>query len=202
MAQFFNWRTSGEGMPADHFGYWSFRWATESASTFLDSFLEQPQPGWTLQEAIDDKPFRALLHLTAFFTVPYWLFALDELKIGKDTMLGMQRGMNAAIGDIRDDEDGVLSKEHISSLRTAFDVYLKSERTERMMVLAAGNEAGLQVGKVAALFLDDMYRIYGAAEADTPESIEADSALRQNLLASKTSVYEMLFRELELKAAN
>ncbi len=203
MSKYFNWRSSGEAMPADHFGYWSFQWATESASTFLDSLLEQPQPGWSLQKAIDDKPFRALNHLTAFFTVPYWLYALDELNVGKDIMSGMQRGMSAAIGDLRDSNENVLGKEYVDAMRAAFTSYLNAERAERAMVLAAGAEtAELKVGRVAALFLRDMYRIYGKADIDTPESLEGDLALRQNLLTSKTAIYELLYRELELRAAN
>lgn len=203
MSKYFNWRTSGEAMPADHFGYWSFRWATESASTFLDSLLEQPQEGWALQKAIDDKPFRALNHLTAFFTVPYWLYALDELNIGKDTMSGMQRGMNASIDDLRNSEGGVLAKEYVDAIRAAFTAYLNAERAERAMVIAAGTEtADLKVGRIAALFLGDMYRIYGKTDIDTPAGQEGDLALRQNLLTSKTAIYELLYRELELKATN
>lgn len=202
MSKYFNWRSSGEAMPADHFGYWSFRWAAESASSFLESLLEQPQPGWLLQAAIDDKPFRALNHLTVFFTVPYWLYALDELKIGKEVMSGMQRGMAAGIGDLRDANGGVMGKEYVSAMRSAFKTYLDAERTERAMVLSAGtNTADLKVGRIAALFVGDMYRIYGKAGIDTPECQEGDLALRQNLLASKTSIYEVLYRELELRAA-
>lgn len=203
MSEYFNWRTSGEGMPADHYGYWSFQWATESASTFLDSLLESPQEGWSLQAAIDERPFPALIHLTAFFTVPYWLYALDELKISKEVMSGMQRGMTAGIGDLQDSNGGALNPEFVTALRTSFKSYLEAERAERLMVLSAGPDTeGLKVGKVAALFLGDMYRLYDQKSINTPEALEGDLAIRQNLLSAKTTTYELLFRELELKSAN
>lgn len=203
MSEYFSWRSSGEGMPADHFGYWTFQWASDSASSFLDSLLDQPQEGWSLQKAIDQRPFPTLLRLTAFFTVPYWLYALDELKVSKEVMAGMQRGMSAGIGDISDSDGVRLSKESEDAIRSAFKSYLAAEREERLLVLAAGTEtAELKVGKIAALLASDLYRLYGETSISTPQSLDGDLALRQNLLASKTSIYEMLFRELELRSAN
>jgi len=163
---------SANSLTAQEFGYWSLRWAGESAEKLVRSFSTSPLRDIQAAQVISASPYFAILILSALVGSAHWMFAagrphqIGEIKPSEfhDTLKALAVGRNDAIETFRTPQGNPLPADVLHIFEELFNAFFDALHEEFITLTRTSEESlNLQLSAVSRVFLQAVSQTYKAA---------------------------------------
>ena len=192
--------SDGTTLKPDELGYFSFRWASDWAASFITEMLGEGKPAstWILSETLSKSPFVAHLYLTAFDTAIYLSFISTILRVPQDVISEFHIGLKAALHAIRGANDMPIDEDMqetiikvIIQTSAAIDADLiESEKTDPSVFKPT-------YSRVTSFIINILQRAYGIENAHQNQAmpISVDSMILGGLLDDRPSTLMTILQQ-------